>query len=276
MKLINKRKVSKWVYLYLILGVSITILPFIWMFLTSIKTYEQAIAIPPILFPKTFHFENYVKIMDKFPFITLYLNTIIVIVFVVIGQLIISSMAAYAFARLDFPGKNILFLLVLSLMMIPSQIFLIPHYNIMISLKSINTIRALILPSLFNAFGVFLLRQFFYEIPKSLDEAATIDGASYFVIYKRILLPLLQPGLVSLSIITALNTWKSLMWPLIVNRDMDKMTLSAGLGLLIGEHTTYYEQVMAGGVVSVFPMLIIFLIFQKYIIQGIANSGIKN
>lgn len=246
------------------------------MFLTSIKTFEEAIAIPPIIFPKSPQWVNYLIISEKFPFVRLYLNTIVVIIFVIIGQLIISSLAAYAFARLKFPGNNFIFVLVLALLMLPSQIFLIPHYNIMIWLKSTDTIRALILPNLFNAFGVFMLRQFYMSIPKTLDEAATIDGCSYFRIYRQILLPLLKPGLVSLAIITALNTWKALMWPLIVNRSINKMTLSAGLGLLIGEHTTYYEQVMAGGVISVFPMLIIFMIFQKSIVEGIANTGIKN
>ncbi|MGD1821850.1 MAG: carbohydrate ABC transporter permease [Pleomorphochaeta sp.] len=264
------------IYIFLGLGVLVTVVPFIWMFLTSIKTYEQAIAVPPIILPEKAHWINYLIIMEKFPFITLYINTIVVIVCVIIGQLIISSLAAYAFARLNFPAKDFLFLMILALLMIPSQIFLIPHYKIMIWLKSTDTLRALIMPSLFNAFGVFMLRQFYMSIPKSLDEAATIDGCSYFRIYSQILLPLLKPGLVSLSIITALNTWKALMWPLIVNRSIEKMTLSAGLGLLIGEHTTYYEQVMAGGVISVFPMLIIFVIFQKNIVEGIANTGIKN
>lgn len=264
------------VYIFLGIGVLLTVVPFIWMFLTSIKTYEQAISVPPIILPDKAHWINYSIIMDKFPFIRLYSNTIFVILSVILGQLIISSLAAYAFARLNFPGKNILFLIILALLMIPSQIFLIPHYKIMIWLKSTDTLRALIIPFLFNAFGVFMLRQFYMSIPKSLDEAATIDGCSYFRIYSQILLPLLKPGLVSLAIITALNTWKALMWPLIVNRSIEKMTLSAGLGLLIGEHTTYYEQVMAGGVISVFPMLIIFIIFQKSIVEGIANTGIKN
>ncbi|MGD1822902.1 MAG: carbohydrate ABC transporter permease [Pleomorphochaeta sp.] len=271
-----KNNSNIFVYLILIIGVFITVAPFFWMFLTSIKTFEEAIAIPPIIFPKKTQWINYLIIAEKFPFVRLYLNTIVVIVFVIIGQLIITSLAAYAFARLKFPGNNIIFIFVLALLMLPSQIFLIPHYNIMIWLKSTDTIRALILPNLFNAFGVFMLRQFYLSIPKTLDEAATIDGCSYFRIYRQILLPLLKPGLVSLAIITALNTWKALMWPLIVNRSINKMTLSAGLGLLIGEHTTYYEQVMAGGVISVFPMLIIFMIFQKNIVEGIANTGIKS
>lgn len=270
-----KNKGKLWIYIILFAAVIVTIGPFIWMFLTSIKTYEEAIKIPPSIFPAIPQWVNYKIILDKFPFGTLYLNTFLVVLMVVCGQLFVSSMAAFAFSRLDFPGKNIIFILILSLLMIPGQIFLIPHYNIMVKLGITNTLLALVLPSLFNAFGVFLLRQFFMTIPKELDEAAKIDGCNYFQIYYKIILPLAKPGLVSLAILTSLWTWKSLMWPIIVNRSMDKMTLSAGLALLIGEHTTYYEQVMAGGIISVLPMIIIFIIFQKQIVEGIASSGIK-
>ncbi|MCG8400593.1 MAG: carbohydrate ABC transporter permease, partial [Firmicutes bacterium] len=144
-----------------------------------------------------------------------------------------------------------------------------------VTLKLTNTLTALVIPSLFSVFGVFLLRQFFLSIPKELDEAAKIDGCSFFQIYYRILLPLAKPGLMSLAILTALATWKSLIWPIIINRSLNKMTLSAGLAFLIGEHTTYYEQVMAGGVISVLPMIIIFVFFQRHIVEGIVSSGIK-
>ncbi len=263
------------VYVFLVFCTVLTIGPFVWMFLTSVKTYQEAIQIPPTLFPENFQWRNYAVIAGKFPFLKLYFNTIVVVLFVVAGQLVISSMAAYAFARLRFPGQNILFVVILGLLMIPGQIFLIPHYKIMAGLKITNTLTALILPGLFNVFGVFLLKQFFMTIPVELDEAAIMDGAGYFHIYRRIILPLSQSGLMSLSILTALWTWKSLMWPIIVNRSLSKMTLSAGLAFLIGEHTTYYEQVMAGGVISVLPMIVIFLFLQKRIVQGIALSGIK-
>ncbi len=269
------KKKNLLIYIALIIGVIVTIGPFIWMFLTSIKTYEEAIRIPPIIFPKVVQWKNYAIIMDKFPFPRLYLNTFLVVVGMVVGQIIVSSMAAYAFARLEFPGKNIQFIIVLSLLMIPGQIFLIPHYNIMTWIKQTNTILALILPGLFNVFGVFLLRQFFMGIPKELDEAAKIDGCNQFQIYIRIIMPLAKPGLISLAILTSLSAWKSLMWPIIVNRDMEKMTLSAGLAFLIGEHTTYYEQVMAGGFISILPMIVIFIFFQKHIVEGIATSGMK-
>ncbi|WP_408646596.1 carbohydrate ABC transporter permease [Vallitalea okinawensis] len=274
METLNK-KGNTWIYIILILAVIATVGPFIWMFLTSIKTYEEAIMIPPIIFPDTLRWENYQIVLEKFPFGRLYINTFTVVIAVIVGQLFISSMAAFAFARLDFPGKNVIFVGILALLMIPGQIFLIPHYNIMVGLGLTNTLFALMLPSLFSVFGVFLLRQFFMSIPKDLDEAAKIDGCSYFSIFAKIILPLAKPSLVSLSILTALATWKSLMWPIIVNRSIDKMTLSAGLAFLIGEHTTYYEQVMAGGVIAVLPMIIIFIIFQNQIVEGIASQGIK-
>ncbi len=262
---------------YLLLGLATltTVFPFIWMFLTSVKTYEQAIRIPPILIPKTFQWVNYAIIAEKFPFAQLYLNTFVVVCMVVLGNLLVCSLAAYSFARLRFPGRDLLFMVIIGLLMVPGQIFLVPHYQIMVGLKLTNTLFALALPGVFRVFGVFLLRQVFLSIPRELDEAALVDGAGYGRIYARILMPLATSGLVSLGILTALWTWTDLMWPLIVNRSLDRLTLSAGLAFLIGEHTTYYEQVMAGGVISSLPIIVIFVFFQRYIIEGIAASGIK-
>ncbi len=263
------------VHIMLILFSVIMVGPFLWMFLTSIKTYEETIRIPVQFFPKAVQWVNYQIVYHKFPFLTLYFNTFFVTLITIIAQLLVVSLAAYAFSRLDFPGRNIIFLLMLGLMMVPGQIFIIPRFQLMVQLNITNTLTALILPGIFNIFGVFMMRQFFSSIPKELDEAALIDGCGYFVIYWKILLPLTKPGLVSLGIMVMLNTWKELMWPIIVNRSMHKMTLSAGLAMLIGEHTTYYEQVMAGAVISVLPMIIIFAIFQKQFVAGIARAGLK-
>ena len=263
------------IHLLLIVAVLMTIGPFIWMFLTSIKTYEEAIRIPPQLFPATPQWVNYKIILDKFPIGTLYFNTFFTVTVVVIGQLTISALAAYAFARLRFPGQNILFLGILALLMIPGQTFLIPQYMIMARLKLTNTLPALFLPRLFNVFGVFLLRQFFMVIPKDFDDAAKIDGCNYFQIFAKIILPLSRPGLAALAILTSLWTWTELMWPIIVNRSIEKLTLSAGLAFLIGEHTTYYEQVMAGGILAIWPMIIVFFIFQRQFIASLTAAGIK-
>jgi multiple sugar transport system permease protein len=269
----NKRNLP--IHIILIIFSVIMFFPFIWMFLTSIKTYEETIRIPLQLFPKEIQWINYRIIYDKFPFIQLYFNTMIVTLFTVAGQLFVASLAAYAFARLNFPGKNVIFLLMLCLLMVPGQIFIVPRFRLMADLRITNTLTALVLPNIFSVFGVFMLRQFFSTIPKELDEASFLDGCGFFQIYLKILLPLIKPGLVSLGVLTMLSSWKELMWPIIVNRTMDKMTLSAGLSMLIGEHTTYYEQVMAGGVITVLPMIIIFAIFQKQFVASIARAGLK-
>ena len=193
----------------------------------------------------------------------------------IIGQILVVTICAYAFDRLNFPGKNVLFLCMLALMMVPGQIFIIPRFKMMVKLGLTNTMTGLVLPGLFNVFGVFLMRQFFSTLPRELDEAARIDGCSYFRTYWNVLLPLVKPGLTTLAILAMLGTWKDLMWPLINNSQSEKMTLAAGLAMLIGEHTTYYEQVMAGGIIAVLPLIVLFIIFQRQFVEGIAHSGIK-
>jgi multiple sugar transport system permease protein len=249
--------------------------PFIWMAITSLKTYDETIQTPMLWFPDTPQWINYSLVAAKYPFFTLYLNTFLVVLGTVLSQLLFASMAAYAFARLNFPFKNTIFLGMLALLMVPSQIFLISQFNVMVKLNLTNTIEALIIPNMFTVFGVFLLRQFFAAIPMELEDAARIDGAGTFRIYWQIMMPLVKPGLVALGILTMIGSWKELLWPLIVNTDMEKMTLSAGLAYLIGEHTTYYQEVMAGAVISVLPMVIIFAFFQRKFVESIAQTGIK-
>lgn len=269
-------KKKKWlIYLLLILCTAVTIGPFLWMILTSFKSYEESIRIPPTIFPEFFTIESYSKVLDKFPFLSFYINTFIVLFFTIVIELAICSMAAYAFARLNFPGRDVIFIILLALLMVPGQIFLVPNYEVMVKLNLADSVTALWLPKVFSAFGTFMLREFFKGLPRSLDEAAMLDGCSHFQIYFRVLLPLLKPALASLAILTAISTFKDLMWPLIVNNSMDKMTLSAGLAMLIGEHTTYYPQVMAGGIIAILPMIILFFIFQKQFVEGIATTGVK-
>lgn len=259
----------------LILASLITIGPFVWMILTSFKTFEESILIPPTILPAQWNLENYRIVLGKFPFGAFYFNTFAMVAMAIVGQLIVCSMAAYAFARLEFPARDALFTLCLSLLMVPGQIFLVPHYDIMVRLRLTDSVTALWLPKIFSAFGTFMLRQFFMSQPRALDEAAMLDGCGFFGIYSRILMPLIKPALVSLAILTALSAFKDLMWPLIVNNSLDKMTLSAGLAMLIGEHTTYYPQVMAGSVMAVWPMIVLFLLFQNQFIEGISVTGIK-
>ncbi|MEA4914745.1 MAG: carbohydrate ABC transporter permease [Christensenella sp.] len=262
-------------HILLVIAAFVAFGPFVWMFLTSIKTYEETIQIPLKFFPDVVQWVNYAIISDKLNFPQLYFNTIVVTILMIVGQLMIVTICAYAFDRLRFPGKNLLFLGMLALMMVPGQIFIIPRFKLMVYFGLTDTLIGLVLPGLFNIFGVFLMRQFFSTIPRELDEAARIDGCGYFRIYWDVLLPLVKPALTTLAILAMLGTWKDLMWPLINNSSASKMTLAAGLAMLIGEHTTYYEQVMAGGIIAVIPIIVLFVIFQKQFVEGIAHSGIK-
>ena len=262
-------------HLFLLIAAFFAFGPFLWMFLTSIKSYEETIRIPLKFFPTVPKWDNFEIVFSKLQFSILYFNTFFVTILMIVFQLLVVTLCAFAFARLHFPGKNFLFLFMLALMMVPSQIFIIPRFKLMVSFGLSNTLVGLALPGIFNIFGVFLMKQFFETIPKELDEAARIDGAGYMTIYWRIVIPLSKSGIVTLAILTMLGSWKDLMWPLINNSLREKMTLAAGLAMLIGEHTTYYEQVMAGAVIAVLPLIVIFILFQKQFVEGIAYSGLK-
>lgn len=263
------------IHAILIFGVIITITPFIWMILTSLKTLGESTLIPPVILPKKLNWANYADAVSTLPFAKFYMNTIISTIAKTIGQVIFCSMAAYAFARIEFPGRDFIFMIVLSVLMVPGQIFLLPQYMIIQKMGLLNTIPALILPGLFSAFGTFLLRQFFMTLPKELEEAAMLDGCNHFKTYWSIMMPLAKPGMTALAIFTALWSWNDLMWPLIVNTSPDKMTLSAGLASLQGQHLTNYPVLMAGSVLAIWPMIILFIIFQKSFVEGIAMSGSK-
>ena len=274
----KKKKINKGnliVHLVLIIGSVIMILPFAWMILTSFKTLAESTQMPPKIFPDTLQFRNYTEVMRLLPFDKFYINTILMLLFRVIGSVLFSAMAAYAFARLNFPGKNFFFSLVLLQMMVPGQLFIIPQFLLVQKLGLLNTVTALVIPGIVSAFGTFLLRQFFMGIPKELEEAAKLDGCSIGRTFFSIMLPLANSGLVALGIFTALFAFKDLMWPLIVNMSIDKMTLSAGLASLQGQFSTNFPQLMAGSLLAVWPMLLIFVIFQRKFIEGIATTGGK-
>ena len=263
------------VHLALLFGVGVTVFPFLWMVLTSFKTVGEAMQIPPTFFPKQFLVDAYGQIITALPFARVYLNTIISTVVTTIVQVMFCSMAAYAFARIEFPFKNVIFVLILSVLMVPGQIFLIPQYQIIQKLGLLDTIPALFLPNLFSAFGTFLLRQFFMSLPKELEEAAFLDGCSRYQIFWKIMLPLTKPGIVSLVIFTAKFAWNDFMWPLIVNTSPKMMTLGPALSTLQGQYTTKNPMQMAGAVMAVIPIIVLFFIFQKQFIEGVAQSGIK-
>lgn len=264
------------VHLILLAGVAVVVFPFLWMILTSFKTSGEAMKIPPTIFPEKFVTTAYHTIVSSaIPFGTVYMNTIISTVVTTIVQIAFCSMAGYAFGRIDFPFKNAIFVLILSVLMVPGQIFLIPQYQIIQKMGLLDTIPALFMPNLFSAFGTFLLRQFFMSLPKELEEAAIVDGCGRFRIFGQIMLPLVKPGIVALAIFTIKFAWNDFMWPLIVNTSMEKMTLGPALSTLQGQYTTEYPMQMAGAVLAVVPLIVIFFLFQKQFIEGVAQSGIK-
>lgn len=263
------------VYVVLLSGVIIAVFPFIWMFLTAFKSNTEAMMIPPTIFPEKILLSNFTNIFEKLPFIKIYANTVISALVIVAAQLAFCSLAGYAYARIDFPCKNILFTATLAVLMVPGTFFILPQYRIIYSLGLLNTIPALFLPNLFSAMGTFLLRQFFLSLPQELEDAAYIDGCNRGKAFARIMLPLVKPGLVSLGILTFRFAWNDLMWPMIVNTSTDKMTLSAALSFMQGQYVTDYPGIMAGALLAVIPMIIIFAIFQKQFIEGVAHTGIK-
>lgn len=270
---VNKQKLI--VHFFLILGISVVIFPFLWMIGTSLKTFAESMQVPPKLFPSEFQWENYLQVTESINFAQAYLNTTFVVVGRTIGQLILCSMAAYAFARLEFPGKNIIFLLVLSVLMVPPQIIMIPSYGLMRILDWLDTYYVLIVPGIFNAFGTFLLRQFFMTIPKELEEAAKIDGCSYFGIYWRIFLPLAGPGLVALTVFSVQEAWNDFLWPLIMTSSNEMRVLSVAMAAFQGQYVTDYPLLMAAATMATLPIIVLFLILQRYFIEGIALTGMK-
>lgn len=275
MKNSSKNKSNILIHVILIIGAAIMILPFLWMVLTSIKSLTESVQIPPKIFPDVIRLDNYPAVMKILPFTSFYVNTLLMMVGRVVGSVLFSAMAAYACARLKFPGKNIFFGLVLFQMMIPGQIFIVPQFLIVQKLGLLNTVSALVFPGLVSAFGTFLLRQFFMGLPNDLEEAAKLDGCTIWQTFYKIMLPLSRSGLIALGIFTSLFAFKDLMWPLIVNMSIDKMTLSSGLASLQGQFATNYPQLMAGSLLAIWPMLLLFIIFQKKFIEGIATSGGK-
>ena len=264
------------IYALVACGGALMIVPFLWMLSTSLKTTAQSMAFPPEWWPRPFIWENYTQIYEYMPFFTFLFNSVKITFFVLVGQLLTCSLAGYAFAKLRFPGRRPLFLILLSTMMIPSQVTLIPVFIIMKSLGWINTHYALIVPAFFGSvFGTFLLRQFFLGLPNDLEDAARIDGCSPFGIYWRIMLPLAKPSLATLGIFTFMGTWNDFMRPLIYLSDMDKMTLPVGLALLSNHQDIRIPLIMAGAVLSLLPILVLYVFGQKYFVQGIALTGMK-
>ncbi|EFU40236.1 binding-protein-dependent transport systems inner membrane component [Paenibacillus vortex V453] len=263
------------VHVLLAAGALLMIMPFLWMISTSFKSFADSMSIPPKWLPVEWHLDNYLRVIQTIDFGTYYLNTVIVTLGRTVGQLVLCSLAAYSFASLRFPFKNAIFLALLAVLMVPSQVVMIPSFVIMREFNWLDTFYVLIVPGIFSAFGTFLLRQFFMTLPKDLEEAAKIDGCSYFRIYWNIYLPLSKAVLVSLAIFTILASWNDLLWPLIMTSSEDMRVLSIGISSFQGQHSTDYPLLMAGALMATLPIIILFIFLQRYFIEGIAMNGIK-
>jgi multiple sugar transport system permease protein len=263
------------IHVVLIVGSVLMVLPFFWEVSTSLKTYAESISVPPTIFPSSPVWKNYADVFVTLPFAEQFFNTVVMTVARTVGQVFFCAAAGYAFARLEFPGRNVIFIAFLSVLMVPSQLFLLSQFQIMQHLGLLNTVTALALPGIFSAFGTFLLRQFFLQLPADLDAAARLDGCNPFQVWWKVMLPLAKNGMLALGILTAIWSWNDLLWPLVVNNDPEKMTLSAGLSTLQGQFLTNYPVLMAGSFLASIPMILLFVFFQKNMLEGIASSGIK-
>lgn len=278
--ILSKRK-KRWspakvlTVLLLVVGAIVMVFPFVWMVLTSLKTFQEAIHIPITWLPQEWMFSNYLTVLQKLNFGVYYRNTIFVTVTVLVGQLFLCSLAGYAFARLRFPGKNLIFFLILSVLMVPPQMTLIPRYLMMDYFGWVDTFKGLIIPMIPSAYGTFFLRQFFMSLPQELEDSAKIDGCSYFRIYWNIMLPLCTSALVAYGILNFLATWNDLLWPLIVTNTENMRVLSIAMASMQGQHGTQYQLLMAASVMATIPTVCVFMIGQKHFIRGIAMTGLK-
>ena len=260
-------------YLIMITASVIMLLPFFWMVSTSLKEPGAVFLYPPQWIPDPIDWGNYTKIFQVLPFSRFYLNSFVHAGSVTILQLITCSLAGYAFARLRFPGRDTLFMGYLATLMIPGQVVIIPNFILLRTIGWIDTYQALILPNAFSAFGTFLLRQFFMSLPEELEDAARIDGCGYFGIYWYVILPLSKPALTSLTIFTFLGQWNNFIWPLIVINSVEMNTLTVGLRTLQGQYNTAWTLLMAGSVLALLPILIMFFLGQRYFIKGVTLTG---
>ena len=255
--------------------VSITMLvPFVWMILTAFKTVTESTSVNPfVIFPKKIITSNFSEVINNMNFMRLYWNTFLLILGRVVAAVLTATIAAYAFARLDFPLKKFFFSLVIFQMMVPSQIFIIPQYLMVSKMGMLDTVFALVFPGLVTAFGTFLLNQSFMALPKDLEEAARIDGCNIGQTFLFVMMPLVRSGMIALGIFTAVFAYKDLMWPMIVNKNV--MPLSAALAKMQGQYTNNYPELMTASLLACIPMIILYLIFQKQFIEGISTSGGK-
>ena len=270
----NTKRLAK--HIVLILGAVIMLVPFIWMFLTAFKTETEATQMNPfVIFPSEWRTDAFSEVLRKMDFVKLYINTLLMILGRIICAVVTATMAGYAFGRLHFKGKHICFGLVLFQLMVPTQIFIIPQYLMVSEIGMLNTIFSLVFPGLVTAFGTFLMRQAYMGLPKDLEDAARLDGCNIGQTFLYVMLPLTKSSMVALGIFTALFGFKDLMWPLIANTEQSSMPLAAALAKIQGQFSANYPELMAASLIACVPMIVIYLLFQRHFIEGIATSGGK-
>ena len=267
---------NSFIYIILII-VSITMLvPFIWMFLTAFKTTAETMQVDPfVIVPKVWQTQNFGNVIKAMDFVKLYANTLGMVALRILFAIATATLSGYAFARLQFPGKRFMFALVLLQMMIPVQIFIIPQYVMVSKMHMTNTIWGLLFPGIVTAFGTFLLRQAYMQLPRDLEEAARLDGCNIPQTFLFIMAPLTKSAMVALGIFTAVFAYKDLMWPMIVCPDNRATTLASALAKMNGQYQQKYPELMMAALISCVPMIIIYIFFQKQFIEGIATSGGK-
>ncbi|EFR67343.1 carbohydrate ABC transporter permease [Enterococcus faecium] len=272
-KAVSGKKIIRTISMLVILLV--IAFPFLWLIISSFKHEKDIISFPPRIFADSYTLDNYIKVWTTIPLLDYIKNTVIFAGGTVITSVFFDSLAGYAFARMRFKGKSVLFYFVLLTMMIPFQVFMIPLFIEVNLLGMLDTYAGLIIPRMTTAFGIFMMRSFFITLPDSLEEAARIDGLSEFNIFLKIMLPLSKPTLLSLGIFTLMNSWNDLLYPLILTSSSKMRTLPAGLALFTGQNISFYGPVMAGTVISMLPLLVVYIFAQKYFVQGTAMSGMK-
>lgn len=263
------------VYFVLTVGAIFMLLPFVWMIITSLKEANEVMSMPPVWIPSSWEWSNYAEAWAKAPFDTYFMNSMIITVVVTVGELITTILAAYAFSRMSFYGRDVLFVLFLATMMVPGEVLLIPNYVTVTEFGWLNSYEALIVPWTASVFAIFLLRQWFLNMPKELSYAAKIDGCKDRHILLYVFVPLAKPSLVTIALLKIVGSWNAFLWPLIVTNSVEMRTLPVGLTSFTTEAGTIYELLMAASTMVILPMVLLFFFTQKYIVAGVARAGIK-
>jgi multiple sugar transport system permease protein len=262
-------------YVVLALAALLVFIPLVWLLVSSFKSDADIIKWPPAFLPEKWVFSQYQYVSQVIPVLSMLKNTVIFAGCVTAVSLVVDSLAAYAFSRMEFKGRKLLFSLILLTMMVPFQIIMIPLYFEEYKLGILDTLLGLVLPRASSAYGIYLLASFFSNIPKSLEEAARIDGLNNLQIYSKIVLPLSKPALISLGIYHFMNNWNDLLYPMMLTNSVENRTLSAGLAILVGNNSIKYGPTLAATVISIMPLMLIFLFGQRFFLEGIATTGVK-